>query len=254
MTDGSSSSLPPRDAHPQPEAPVRIRPSAEDIAVETVSWLGIDNYASSVMKLDRPLLNEFGRLLITPGTKVSDACTWLYEQGVTIPRRNLYRFAQRFSEVAQVIQGEWEDRVVQSYLDGEVEAQGDELDELIRNRYRRLMAQVAVRMNVADIDPRELQLLSRTVEQIDGRAIDTAKLELAREKVEAQNAKLEAEVALLEQRLDGLPDKVAALQNRIDDLAQRSRRGEAIESSIFDRIRAELIALAPDAEGGREAA
>lgn len=214
MTDGNTPSQHPEAAHHAPETPMRIRPSAEDIAVETVSWLGIHNYASSVMKLDRPLLNEFGRLLITPGMQITDACKWLYSQGVTIPERNLYRFAQRFSEVAEVIKGEWEDRVVQSYLDGEVEAQGEELEDLIRNRHRRLMAQIAIRMNAADVDPRELQLLARTVEQIDGRAMDMAKLQLARETAEHRNAKLEAEVEKLQIGLEAERRRIAAAVDR----------------------------------------
>ncbi|MEM6394632.1 MAG: hypothetical protein AAF797_17845 [Planctomycetota bacterium] len=227
---------------PAPEQPRRIKPSMEEIAIETIQWLSIDGYASSVMKMDRPVLNEFGRQLITPGAKRAEVYKWLIDQGVTLPDRNLDRFAQRFREVAEMIRGEWEDRIVQDYLDGELEAQGEELDELIRNRHRRLMAQFAVRLNAAEADPREMQLLTRAVDQIDGRAYDSAKLELARQAAEHRNAKLEAEVERLQLGLQEQRRRLAAAVDRAkaETTDAAEQQGGALDKddvlAILDRV------------------
>lgn len=243
--------------------PVQLMPSAEQIAVETVGRLAAEGYTSSVMKLPRPVLNELGRRLVTPGGKRKELLAWLAEEAAkagepAIADRNVDRFAQRFREVFKIVWGEWANKLILTNLATDPAFDVDQLQSLIKNRVATLIAQEVMTSSPAELETDRIQTALSFVIAADKGKLDREKLLLQQAQTEHRALKAEADVQRIRQdiRLRDLrvAEQVKSLLRRIEELSKRASRGEAVEPAVLDRIRDELLGIAPAPAPGREAA
>lgn len=229
-------------------------PSAEELAVESVSRLLISSYVSSLNQLPRPVLNEVGRRYVE-GLQESDTLVWLGDEGHDrITRSSLNRWGQRFREVHKIVWSEWANRLlIARQAADNVDRSG--LNDIIRNRVATLVAQEAMTSLPQDLDTNRLRMLIDHADKISRTEIEREKLVLAQTQAEGRALKLDVEVDKLRQamRLEEarVAERVKALQSRIEELSTTVQRGRQVDPSIFTAIRAELTGLAP--APGREA-
>lgn len=232
-------------------------PSMEQMAVEAVSHLASEGYSNQLMRLRRPLLNELARRLVTPGQKRSEVMSWLNEQlgpdddpADEVGKDAFYRFAQRLGEAYRRVWGQHSSAVLTTELARDPNFNDEDLVEFNRRRLQQLIGQELIAAQTPDeLDTKRVFAILSAIRSADQTGLDKAKLDLDRQKAEQRAEKLQADVTLLRQKIEGLPDKVAALRKRLDNLAQRTKRGESIPQRVFDEIRQELTELADTGEG-----
>lgn len=226
-------------------------PALEDLAVQTIQRLAADGYTSAVMKLERPVLNELGRKLVTPGGKRSETLDWLATKGGTLPAYTIDRFAQRFREVFKQVWGAWADKLLIAELAGDPAYQVEDLQRLIKNRVTTLVAQEVMTSSPEDLDTGRLNAVLSMVMASDKGRLEREKLLIAQGQAEHRAAKAEADVAKTRQDMalkqTRIDEALKALRSQIDDVAKRAAGGQQVPQSIFDTIRAELTRMGGDA-------
>lgn len=231
-------------------------PPAEQLAVQAIQRLASDGYASQLMKLRRPLLNELGRRLVTPGNKRSDTLRWLNDElagEVTggIDDNAFYRFAGRFGETYDQVWGELASQLMLAELSRDPAFDEAAMRSFAQNRVMHLISQELLTARTpADLDTHRLNAILSGIRSSRKLELDAQKLAIDRDLAEHRAAKIARERDLLEQRIAALPEQVKALQARIDEVSKRAQRGESIPASFFADIRGELEALATAASPG----
>lgn len=239
--------MPDNDTH-NTNAGTLSMPSAEELAVQAIAELIADGYSSSVMKLSRPALNELGRRLIQPGQDINDAAVkWLEEEGHTIPRTNVYRFAQRFREVYKRVWSRWADKIIFAQLAADPAFNNDRLQDLIKNRVHTLVAQEVMTCDPSELKTERLNTYLSLVIAADKGRLEREKLELAQRQAEDRAAKLQADIERIkgdQQRKDAqIEERLKALRATFDDLTKRASRGEQITEAQIRHADADLVGL-----------
>lgn len=252
MTPGTivSESLQP----PGPPSPITM-PSAEELAVETISRILASSYVSSICQLPRPILNEVARRY-AEGVPEIETLVWIGDQGHTVTKSSLNRFAQRLREQYKIVWSEWANRLLIAEMSADPSFDVAQLQTVIKNRVTTLVAQEVMTSSPQELDTNRLSAVLGMVAAADKGKIEREKLLLAQATAESRAIKSDAEVDKLRQamRLEEarVAERVKALESRFDELSTTVQRGRQVDPSIFAAIRAELTGLAP--APGREAA
>jgi len=238
-------------------------PPAEQLAAEAIGRLIGDGYTSSVLReLSRPKLNELGRRLVTPGTTVNDAAVqWLEDEGVHLPKSNVYRFAQRFREVYKLVWSTWADKMLMAQLSADPSFDDDDLGRLVKNSVTRLIAQEVATANPEDLDTARLNAMLSYVFARDKGALEREKLVMAQAEAEHKAAKLTADIERIRADANAkrarLNEQLKALRERLDDLETAAKAGRSIDPAIFSAIKDQLLSLTAEgaeaqSQGGGE--
>lgn len=177
-------------------------PPAEELAVMTISRLAAEGYASMLMKLPRPILNETARRLVTPGVGRADVFRWLAEEkGESFDQNTFYRFAQRFAECYRTVWGELASKLLLSQLAAQPGFDGAALQEFSRNRLQHLIAQELVTAQTpSELETKRIYAIVDSMRLIDQQQNATQKLAIARDLAQHRIAKLEADVEKLQRQ------------------------------------------------------
>lgn len=221
-------------------------PPCEQMAVQAVKHLVADGYVSSVMKLEKPLLNELARRLVDAGETVNDAAIdWLKEQGVNIAPTNVYRFAQRFREVYDDVVADWAGKLIFHELENDPSFSTDDLQRLIKNRTLHLIGQEMISTtDPKAIDTKRLSAVLSSIRIADQRAVDAEKLALARDASELRATKLESDLKKTELQLQQIQQKLDQAAAKFEAEIRRTvetRQGGAITDEDISTARKSIF-------------
>ncbi len=214
------------------------------LAVATIQRLIAQNYSSSVMKLSRPKLNELGRRLLQPGQDIADAAVdWLNQIGHDLKRSSVYRFAQRFREVSEVVSAQMVDDYARSRA---VNADAMGVTEGYENLEKQLVwiaNQEIMRTRPGEAKTARLGAYLDMVSAAHKGRLDRDKLQLARDQANARAEKLQAEVDRLElendKRRSELQRSIEAakkdVQSAVEGNADKSMSEDQV-IAILDRV------------------
>lgn len=247
------------DAVHKPTDTTALRmPMREDLVRESIARYDVLTGTSKVLGLSEPDLLDAGLMLTDRALSTQKAWTQFNtglnatDDDPVVARSTWYRFAERFRSVFGQVRAEYAQRIARLTVTEATDDSIRSMTRLARHRLGELVAEKLVTTDDVDEVLKDLPKLAMALADAERAQIAGEKLELDRLNYERRLSETEAKLDLAQQKLDGLPARVKALQQRIDELSKQSQRGQKIDPAVFERIHAELAGL--DAPSTQEAA
>jgi hypothetical protein len=231
------------------QASERGMPAVSAMVAETLDTFGTDKSRSSLLDLDRQVLEAVSMLVVDKDHNLNDGLALLREQlAEAAPSQSAYyRFAADLRDRFDEIRRRYRTRLVRLAVEDST-AGNEDLANVLTSQVLRLCAERAV--DADDLGQLEGRELGGMIAVIDGwtkARFKGRELELKAAEAEGKAQKLEAELALARQRLDDLPRRVREIERQLKAAQQALETptpgGARKASSLFAAIRQELVDL-----------